>query len=223
MLPRILEPESMDSPEEAAEYDAMDHRGPNQAFVDRMAELGAGGIMLDVGSGPGHIPVMMARRFAGAVVVGVDLSAEMLKVAVGHARGVERIHYQQADAKRLPFRSSAFDTVFSNSILHHLSDPRPCLAEMVRVLRPGGVILIRDLFRPVSAAELDRIVQACAAVPERATVLQQAMFRASLMAALRPEELKQMVVELEIEHLQVVVDSDRHMSLQTHPECTPTP
>jgi hypothetical protein len=55
-MQRELEPEVMDTPEEASEYDAMDHTEANTAFVDRLIALGARGRMLDIGTGPGHIP-----------------------------------------------------------------------------------------------------------------------------------------------------------------------
>ena len=55
-MERELEPEYMDTEDEAASYAAMDHSAPNAAFVARLVELGAAGRMLDVGCGPGHIP-----------------------------------------------------------------------------------------------------------------------------------------------------------------------
>ena len=72
-LERILEPEVMDTDEEADGYQAMDHSGPNSAFVDRLIELGAKGHVLDIGCGPGAIPILIAERIPDAYVTGVDL------------------------------------------------------------------------------------------------------------------------------------------------------
>jgi ubiquinone/menaquinone biosynthesis C-methylase UbiE len=58
------------------------------------------------------------------------------------------ILFRRASARRLPFRTSSFDLVVSNSLLHHLPDPVPALDEFERVLRPGGSLFIRDLRRP---------------------------------------------------------------------------
>ena len=73
-MERVLEPEVMDTVEEAESYDAMDHSGPNEAFVERFLELGAGGRLLDIGCGPGHVPLLLASMREEVQVVGVDLS-----------------------------------------------------------------------------------------------------------------------------------------------------
>jgi ubiquinone/menaquinone biosynthesis C-methylase UbiE len=213
-LPRVLETEVMDTPVEAAEYDAMDHRGPNTAFVDRLMELGAWGNMLDIGTGPAHIPLLLADRLPTATILALDLADHMLTVAqrnVAASRHADRIELRRGDAKALPLPDAVFDTVFSNTILHHLADPRPYLLEAARVLRPGGALLIRDLYRPDSVERLDELVVLHAG---DATERQQAMFRDSLHAALTPDELRELVRELGLVGFEVVVDTDRHMSLQ---------
>ncbi|MCZ6597558.1 MAG: class I SAM-dependent methyltransferase, partial [Planctomycetota bacterium] len=83
-MERTLEPEVMDTAEEASEYDEMDHGEPNAAFVDRLVELGAAGHMLDIGTGPGHIPLLVCELLPEATVVGVDMSKEMLAIADEH-------------------------------------------------------------------------------------------------------------------------------------------
>ena len=80
-MERTLEPEVMDTAEEADGYDAMDHSEPNAAFVERLCELEASGRMLDIGTGPGHIPVLICERVPDARVVGIDLSKSMLALA----------------------------------------------------------------------------------------------------------------------------------------------
>ena len=211
---RTLEPEVMDTPEESIAYDAMDHSGPNAAFVDRLCELGAHGRMLDIGTGPGHMPLLVCERLAEARVVGVDLARTMLELADRHRLAspyAERIEYRLADAKGLDFPDGAFDTVFSNTILHHIPDPQPFLAEARRVLRPGGVLLIRDLFRPDSAAQALELVERYAGDEADAA---RELFRASLHAALTPEELRALADAAGLNQAELTVDTDRHMSLQ---------
>lgn len=213
-MERILEPEVMDDADEAREYDAMDHRAPNAAFVERLVELGASGRMLDVGTGPGQVPPLVCERLPDATVVGIDLAASMLRHAERRRRAsahTDRIEYRLADAKRLPFEDGAFDAVFSNTILHHIADPRPFLAEVGRVLRPGGALLVRDLFRPEAAERADELVRLHAAGE---SPRQQALLRASLGAAFTPTELGDLARACGLADAQVVVDSDRHMSLQ---------
>src|SRR3954447_22645504 len=81
MIPRVLEPEAMDSPEEVRQYDAMDHSEVNDRFVaDFLAAHGAcrGGEILDVGTGTARIPIALARADAKARILALDLAENML-------------------------------------------------------------------------------------------------------------------------------------------------
>ncbi len=204
----------MDAAAEAEAYDAMDHSGPNEAFVQRLLELGARGRILDVGCGPGHIPLLIATMQPEAEVTGVDLSAAMLRIAEEHravSSHAARVRFTKADAKKLPFADASFDTVCSNTILHHIPEPAPFLRECWRVLKPGGAFLVRDLFRPATVPEVYALVRKHAA-GESAEA--QELFRASLCAALTPEELRAAARAAGLSGAEVVVDTDRHMSLQ---------
>jgi ubiquinone/menaquinone biosynthesis C-methylase UbiE len=213
-LQRVLEPEVMDTEEDAREYDAMDHSEPNGAFVARLIELGARGRMLDIGTGPGHIPIMICERIADAFVVGVDLAEHMLARAMRRRLAspyADRLDFHVADAKGLAYADASFDVVFSNTILHHIPDPRDILTGAKRVLKPGGVLLIRDLYRPATLGDLARLVEQHAG---QATPYQRKLFSESLNAALTPDELRARAKEVGLERFEVTVDSDRHMSLQ---------
>jgi ubiquinone/menaquinone biosynthesis C-methylase UbiE len=220
-MERVLEPEAMDTPEEADAYASMDHSEANDAFVERLFALGAAGSMLDIGTGPGQIPLLICARDAGARVTGVDLAEHMLR----HARRARdasafaaRIDYRRGDAKGLAFPDAHFDVVYSNTILHHIPDPTPFLHEAHRVLRPGGTLLIRDLFRPPTVERVDELVALHAA---DATPEQRALFRDSLCAALTPDELRQLAAAASLPDAEVAVDTDRHMSLQQHASPAP--
>lgn len=213
-MERTLEPEVMDTVEEALSYDAMDNSAANEAFVARLVELGAGGRMLDIGTGPGHIPLLVCDRVHDCTVIAIDLARHMLDHAERHRAAsphAHRIELLLADAKGLEFPDASFDAVFSNTILHHIPDPLPFLREARRVLKPDGVLLIRDLYRPESperALELVRM-HAGGGTPD-----QQELFRASLHAALTPGELRELADEAGLEGAELVLDSDRHVSLQ---------
>lgn len=211
---RVLEPEVMDTAEEAAAYDEMDHSAVNQAFVDRLVSLGARGRMLDIGTGPGDIPVLVVARLADSNVVGVDLSPGMLELArkrLARSPHGTRVDFRIADAKALDLEDASFDAVFSNTILHHLADPRPFLREARRVLKPEGTLLIRDLYRPSNQARVEELVRLHAST---ASPSGREMFRASLCAALTPSELRALADECGLAAARLVVDTDRHMSLQ---------
>src|SRR5262245_19361523 len=148
MLPRVLEPEAMDTAEEARDYDAMDHSVVNARFVaDFLAAHGGcrGGVWVDVGTGPGQIPIALCQADARARVVGLDLSAAMLELARRHvhdARFGDRIALVQGDAKRLPLAPDRWEAVVSNSIVHHIPDPLPALAATAVLVAPGGTVMV---------------------------------------------------------------------------------
>jgi len=214
VMDRVPEPEVMDTPDEASAYDAMDHAQVNRAFVDRLLAVGARGHMLDIGTGPAHIPLIVCDRLPDCTVLAVDLAPTMLAIAGRHLSGSphrDRIELRLGDAKSLELPDASFDAVFSNTILHHMTDPRPFLREALRVLRPGGALLIRDLYRPGSEAELDHLVATHAA---SAGPVGRELLRASLRAAFTPPELRAIADECGLAGAELVLDSDRHMSLQ---------
>src|SRR6516162_7474967 len=87
MLPRVLEPEVMDSAEEARDYDAMDHSQVNRVFVADFLSFWTGsGTVLDVGAGTAQIPIELCRRHTTATVIAIDLAEHMLKVGTDNVR-----------------------------------------------------------------------------------------------------------------------------------------
>jgi len=102
--------------------------------------------LLDVGCGPGSITLDLAQAVAPGDVVAVDSQPEAVEQGstAAAARGVENVRFETADAYALPFAPGSFDCVFANGLLMHLSEPRRAVAEMRRVLRPGGIVGIRD-------------------------------------------------------------------------------
>lgn len=218
-LPRTLEPEVMDDPDEAREYDAMDHTLPTSAIVDRLRDLGATGRMLDLGTGGGQITIGVAQAFEQINIVGVDLAPIMLDMArdrVADAGLAARVTLELADVKALPYENGTFDAVFSNTILHHIPEPLAMLREAWRVLRPGGVLVIRDLFRPANQAALDALLDTHAPLSVN-TPDQRRMLAESLAAALTPDELRATANDAGMSSVDVVVESDRHMTLQSIP------
>lgn len=211
MLPRVLEPEVMDSAEEARDYDAMDHRQVNERFVgDFLAFQPTTPRVLDLGTGTAQIPIELCRRSSTVHIVAIDAASHMIELAAQNVRraGVtDRIRLDLCDAKRLPFADSTFDAVISNSIVHHIPEPATVLAEMARVVRPAGAIFVRDLARPADRAMLERLVQQYAG---DANEHQRKMFAESFHAALTVAEMSQLVAALGYAPGSVVMTSDRH-------------
>src|SRR5262245_9098973 len=167
MLPRVLEPEVMDSAEEARDYDAMDHTAVNRLFVsDFLAVWDGRNPILDVGTGTAQIPIELCRQAPRAMVVGIDLAAHMLAVGEENIRRAglqDRVRVERVDAKHIACPDGSYAAVISNSIIHHIPEPRAVFAEMVRVVRPGGVLFVRDLMRPPDEATLQHLVATYAA------------------------------------------------------------
>lgn len=211
MLPRVLEVEVMDTPEEARDYDAMDHSTVNRLFVaDFLAVFCGPGVILDVGAGTAQIPIELCRQRPGSQIVAIDLADNMLTLArenVRRARLEDSIRVEKCDAKRLPYPDRTFAAVISNSIVHHIPEPIHVLAEIVRVLQDDGVIFVRDLARPADNALVEHLVHTYAG---DANAHQRQMFDDSLRAALTLDEIRDLVARVGMNPDAVRLTSDRH-------------
>ncbi len=107
--------------------------------------LRAGTDLLDVGCGPGTITCDLAAHVAPGRVVGIDAAADVVEVARAAAgtTGVS-VEFAMGDTYALDYPDEAFDVVHAHQVLQHLTDPVRALGEMRRVLRPGGILAIRD-------------------------------------------------------------------------------
>lgn len=226
MLPRTLEPEVMDTAEEAADYDSMDHADVNLRFVDDLLAASGGSPVserlhesdgqlriLDVGTGTALIPIELFRRPISASVWAIDLAAEMLVLAEQNVRDAGmhgRILLEQVDAKSLPYDDGEFDVVMSNSIIHHIPEPADSLREMIRVLCPGGLLFVRDLLRPATETEVEALVNTYAGNENDHS---QQLFRQSLHAALTVAEVQQLLTECGWSADAVQQTTDRHWTI----------
>jgi ubiquinone/menaquinone biosynthesis C-methylase UbiE len=221
MLPRILEPEAMDTDLEARDYDAMDHSAVNRVFVAEFLAIwdgrdkgGATPPLLDVGTGTAQIPIELCRRHATVHVTAIDLAEFMLRVGADNVRRAglgDRIRLERRDAKHLPYAAGSFGAVISNSIVHHIPVPAAVMAEMVRVVVPGGVLVVRDLLRPPDEATLKRLVELHT---PGANAHQRQMFADSLHAALNLAEVRELVSDLGFDPVTVQQTTDRHWTWQ---------
>ncbi len=210
-MKRVLEPEVMDTWEETMAYDAMDFTEVNQAFVEEAIALAPKqATVLDVGTGPARIPILLCQRRPQWTVTGIDLSQTMLKLGASHVAQAElgdRIRLDYADAKQLPYPDDSFDLVISNSIIHHLPDPLPGLREMRRVLKPQGGLLLRDLLRPVDQETVAHLVAQLGADYDPH---QTQLFRDSLCAAFSQSEMAEMLEKSGFAGISPYLSSDRH-------------
>lgn len=217
-MQRVLEPEVMDTLQEAIEYDAMDFTNVNTAFAEHAINLiiqgGATGLILDAGTGTARIPILMCQRCPNLQIIGIDLAQNMLQVGAKNveAAGLQKqISLELVDSKNLPYQDGQFDMVMSNSLVHHLPDPTPFFIEIKRVLKPNGVIFIRDLLRPVNEATMNSIVNSvCTDYNEHQAML----FRDSLHAAFTIPEVEDMLETAGITGARIYQSSDLHWTAE---------
>ncbi len=221
MLARILEPEVMDTAAEASDYNSMDHSAVNRVFVDDLLAVAvsvpksSSGTwqVFDAGTGTALIPLELVSRPVAVTITASDLAEQMLIVARANVQAAGRsdsIRLTLSDCKQLPDDDATYDVVMSNSIVHHIPEPLSVLRELWRVLKPGGLLFVRDLMRPDDLATLNQLVQTYAG---DANSHQQQMFRDSLHAALTVCEVSDLLATIGIRTEAVRATSDRHWTV----------
>jgi len=213
-MERVTEPELMDEPEQARAYARADFSEPNTRFLELFQEAFPAlreGWVVDLGCGPADITVRFVQRFPGCRLHAVDGSAAMLafaREAVARARVGDRVELVRGRVPETPLPRADYDAVISNSLLHHLHDPAGLWETVRRHARPGAAVLVMDLARPHSEAEVDTLVEIYAA--DAPPVLRRD-FRASLRAAFRVEEVRAQLHAAGLDGMAVRMVSDRHL------------
>lgn len=126
-----------------------------KGFAERTAQNSAAYLLphlrphfsvLDVGCGEGSITQGLSKLIASNRTVGVDTSPEVVRRAIVKAKSInigDHVTFREADAMALPFEDDSFDVVHAHQLLQHVPDARAVLAEMYRVVRPGGLVAVR--------------------------------------------------------------------------------
>jgi ubiquinone/menaquinone biosynthesis C-methylase UbiE len=115
------------------------------------------GVILDLGTGPGYLPIEIAKRSSNIHIIGVDLSRKLLQMAQANAANAgvsDRLTFQFGNAAKLEFEDASFDMVISTGMLHSLKEPAKVFNEIYRVLKQGGEVWIFDPAKV--ASQVDR-------------------------------------------------------------------
>ena len=158
----------------ASNWDALEVEETHVRLREIVAELtiAPGAVVLDVGCGTGILlPLLRESMNGDGRVVALDLSGEMLKRALG--KGQPAV-YVQGDAESLPLPEGVFDLVFCNAVFPHFADKLCALAELRRVLRKGGWLVICHTASRQTINEFHRSIGgaiACDAIPGEAEML----------------------------------------------------
>jgi ubiquinone/menaquinone biosynthesis C-methylase UbiE len=213
-MQRVPEPELMNDFAQARAYAMADFEEPHSLFMQLFKQHFSAPIddaVVDLGCGSGDITVRFAETFPACRIYGVDGANRMLQFArnrIDHQRLHERIKLIQATLPNVNLPLQKFNTIISNSLLHHLADPA-MLWQMVRhYTQPGSRIFMMDLLRPESRAVAEQMVQRYASGEPQ--ILKED-FLNSLLAAYRVAEVEAQLKQLGMDYLQVTVVSDRHL------------
>ncbi len=211
-MQRQLEPELMEDPQQVKAYAQADFEQAHNGFIMRVKSMVGGhfdGVALDLGCGAGDISRRFARVYPDSQVHAVDGSAAMLAYAqeLAHAAPSEPVRFILGRLPTVILPQSAYDIIFSNSLLHHLPDPQILWQTVKRYASVGTQIFIMDLVRPDSVATAKQLVS-CYAHNEPA-ILQRDFYH-SLLAAFSYEEIIGQLAAADLA-LDVVQISDRHV------------
>lgn len=215
-MDRIVEPELMELRPQAEAYAAADFTASDSLFMQLFKHYfsleNVTGSVLDLGCGPGNITFRFAEQSSQCHIIGIDGSAEMLRIAHERLKLLpeisRRIHFQQSVIPHDPLPAGPYNVIISNSFLHHLHRPEILWALLNRHANKGCKILIMDLFRPETTQQARSLVEQYASVePE---ILQQDFYN-SLLAAFTPDEVKQQLDASGWFELEISQVSDRHM------------
>lgn len=144
-------------------------RYPNRIFVKWFRRIaadikarGISGKILDIGTGPGRLPIEIAKQVKNANLFGIDISKDMIKIARKNAdqeRVGDRVEFKVSSAYDTGFENNSIDLVVSTGMLHHLFEPIKAFNEIYRILKPGGEAWLFDGRRDSTRAEFEGTVR----------------------------------------------------------------
>lgn len=143
-------------------------RYPNRIFVKWFRRIATdirdkqiSGIILDMGTGPGRLPIEIAKQVDNVQVVGIDISEDMVKIARKNAEeeGVtDRVRFKVGSAYNTGLDDYSIDLIVSTGLIHHLREPLNAFNEAYRILKLGGEAWLYDGRKDVTKAEFRKTV-----------------------------------------------------------------
>lgn len=213
-MQRVIAPSQMSGEGLARAYAGADLADANRRFMalfeQRFPEFD-GGLVLDVGCGPGDITIRFAHRYVEATIHGLDGSGAMLRYAqhaLAHAPDLRtRVRFVQGVLPHAVLPRRQYHAIISNNLLHRLDEPSVLWGALPTAGRPGALICIMDLRRPESVARAEEIVERYSGgQPENL----KRDFYNSLLAAFVEDEVREQLAAAELP-LVVETCNDLHL------------
>jgi len=205
----------MDDEAQAIAYAQADFSASNQMFVERLLEDYSTTLknVLDIGCGPGDIPVRLARAKPSIEITAVDASEPMVRLArraVCDAGLQKQIRVLKGRVPGLRLGAGDFDALVSKDLLHHLPDPAVFWEEVRRLAKKQTVVFVMDLLRPPTERQARNIVESVAG---RESAILKRDFYDSLRAAFTLDEIRQQLREASLD-LDAAQISQRHLLIK---------
>ena len=219
---RVAEPELMNEPEQVAAYANADFEQAHSSVIELFAQTFQGQaclqgnstpLALDAGCGPADISRRFLQRYPHFHITAVDAAANMIETASNMNRDCGLQDNIQLICQRIDefkVTDNKFDVFISNSLLHHLHQPEQLWHLVNRACKPGTLVFIMDLLRPINTQLAQQLVDTYA--PDEPEILRQDFYH-SLCAAYRQEEITEQLSQHGLGYLDVKACSDRHLMI----------
>ena len=159
------------------------------------AKIPANGKVLEIAPGPGYFCIELAK-LGGYQITGLDISKSFVEIARRNAAQAGlKIDFREGNASAMPFKENTFDFTFCQAAFKNFSEPVKAIAEMYRVLRPGGVSVISDLRRDASAEDLEREMKGMGLGPINQLMVRWTFKNTLLKNAYTVDEMRSMVAQ----------------------------
>ena len=168
------------------------HKGMVKRLADKIPVHGK---VLEIAPGPGYFSIELAK-LGDYQVTGLDISKSFVEIARENAAeaGV-KVDFREGNASAMPFKDNTFDFIFCQAAFKNFSEPVKAIAEMHRVLRPGGVSVISDLRRDAAPEEIEREIQGMGLGPINRFMVRWTFKNMLLKSAYSVDEIRSMVAQ----------------------------
>jgi ubiquinone/menaquinone biosynthesis C-methylase UbiE len=168
------------------------HKGMAKELVEKIP---VNGKVLEIAPGPGYFSIELAK-LGNYQITGLDISKSFVEIARKNATEAgAKVDFREGNASAMPFNEETFDFTFCQAAFKNFSEPVKAIAEMYRVLRPGGLSLISDLRRDAPAEEIEREVQGMQLGSINQLIVRWTFKTMLLKNAYRVDEIRSMVTQ----------------------------